>query len=58
MKHITQFIDTNLMEAHLKELLEEKEQCKRRTATLRVQISRLKKTLHNVNQMQLDLENG
>lgn len=56
MKHITQFIDTELMEKHLKTLEQEKEECKRRTATLRVQISRLKKTLANVNQMHLDLE--
>lgn len=54
MKNITKLIDINQLNFELKQMLQEKEDCKKRTAVLRSQIARLN---HIKTQVE-ELKNG
>jgi len=49
MKHISKFVDTNLIDAEIKRLDDLRQELKRKNAVLRTRICRLKKVVQGIN---------
>lgn len=50
MKHITKFVDTNLIDAEIKRLDAMRQELKKKNAVLRTRVNRMKKLVESVKQ--------